>query len=91
MEYLDNLENRVDSQEYEIEMLVIEQDKLEKRNEELEAEMEKIVAQRDYWEEKATELANDIGDALGFEVGEHSNINCPVGSYRRCLPHASED
>lgn len=36
------------------------------------------IEQRDYWEEKATELANDIGDALGFEVGEHSNCNCPV-------------
>jgi len=39
---------------------------------------EDTIGQRDYWESKATELANDIGKALGFEVGEHSSANCPV-------------
>lgn len=43
-----------------------------------EAEIDQILKERDYWEEKATELAQDIGKALGFEVGEHSNLNCPV-------------
>ncbi|WP_373078671.1 hypothetical protein [Zhongshania sp.] len=38
----------------------------------------KVIAERDYWETKATELANDIGEALGFDVGEHNNMNCPV-------------
>jgi hypothetical protein len=47
-------------------------------NKRLDREEEQIIAERDHWEEKATELANDIGAALGFEVGEHSNINCPV-------------
>lgn len=43
-----------------------------------EQDIDKILKERDYWEEKATELANDIGGALGFDVGEHNNINCPV-------------
>ncbi len=47
-------------------------------NKRLDSEGEQIITERDYWEEKATELATDIGAALGFEVGEHSNINCPV-------------
>jgi len=38
----------------------------------------RLIIERDHWEEKATELANDIGKALGFDVGEHSNLNCPV-------------
>lgn len=38
----------------------------------------KLMAERDHWEEKATELASDIGKVLGFDVGEHSNMNCPV-------------
>lgn len=47
-------------------------------NNRLDREQENIITERDYWEEKAIELADDIGTALGFEVGEHSNINCPV-------------
>ena len=47
-------------------------------NKRLDREEETLIAERDHWEEKATELANDIGAALGFEVGEHSNINCPI-------------
>ncbi|NIW43321.1 MAG: hypothetical protein GWN30_00665 [Gammaproteobacteria bacterium] len=43
-----------------------------------EREMLKVIAERDYWESKATELANDVGELLGFDVGEHSNANCPV-------------
>ncbi len=39
---------------------------------------EKAITERDHWEDKATELANDTGEALGFDVGEHSNMNCPV-------------
>ena len=42
------------------------------------SELEDILLKRDYWEQKATELANDIGNLLGVNVGEHSNINCPV-------------
>lgn len=54
----------------------------------LEIAVSELIDQRDHWEEKATELANDIGNALGFDVGEHSNLNCPVQSaideiYRR--------
>lgn len=49
-------------------------------NKRLDRDEEKLVAARDHWEEKATELANDIGDALGFDMGEHSNVNCPVQS-----------
>jgi hypothetical protein len=40
--------------------------------------MTRLITERDYWEEKATELANDVGKHLGIEVGEHSNLNCPV-------------
>jgi hypothetical protein len=47
-------------------------------NKRLDSEEEQLITERDHWEEKATELANDVGAALGFEVGEHSNINCPV-------------
>ena len=43
-----------------------------------ERQMTKAITERDYWEEKATELANDVGALLGFDVGEHSNMNCPV-------------
>ena len=44
----------------------------------IETESEALISERDHWEEKATELANDVGASLGFEVGEHSNMNCPV-------------
>lgn len=47
-------------------------------NERTDREAEQLIQERDHWEEKATELANYVGAALGFEVGEHSNINCPV-------------
>lgn len=47
-------------------------------NERTDREVTQLIQERDHWEEKATELANDVGAALGFEVGEHSNINCPV-------------
>jgi len=43
-----------------------------------ESEMEQLIERRDHWEEKATELAVDIGQALGVDVGEHSSVNCPV-------------
>ena len=48
--------------------------------ESLEKEIGELIKERDYWEEKAMELANDVGEALGFDVGERSNINCPVQS-----------
>lgn len=38
----------------------------------------KELEERDYWHDKATELANRIGEHFGFDVGEHSNLNCPV-------------
>ncbi len=41
-------------------------------------ELERALLERDYWESKATELAIDVGAALGFTVGEHSSHNCPV-------------
>lgn len=41
-------------------------------------ESEEIMKEREYWHDKATELAEDIGKHFGFEVGEHTNINCPV-------------
>lgn len=44
----------------------------------LERENEQAMIERDHWEDKGTELANDIGKALGFSVGEHSNTNCPL-------------
>jgi hypothetical protein len=43
-----------------------------------ESEMTQLIERRDHWEEKATELAVDIGQALGVDVGEHSSANCPV-------------
>lgn len=46
--------------------------------EQTDRDLTKLITERDHWEEKATELANDIGAALGFEVGEHSSTNCPV-------------
>lgn len=39
---------------------------------------ERTILERDYWEEKATKLADLVGEHLGFDVGEHSNMNCPV-------------
>ncbi len=33
---------------------------------------------RDHWEEMATNLANAVGKFLDRDVGEHSNMNCPV-------------
>jgi len=52
-------------------------------------ELEKEITQRDYWEEKATELANGVGLLLKVEVGEHSNINCPVTNALEALDEAN--
>jgi len=43
-----------------------------------EKELLKEIESRDNWEEKATELAERVGEYFGLNVGEHSNINCPV-------------
>lgn len=43
-----------------------------------EAEESELISQRDYWEARATELAQRAGEHFGFDVGEHSNLNCPV-------------
>ena len=51
---------------------------LEAQNQELVKSEEKLICERDHWESKATELANDVGQALGIHIGEHSNMNCPV-------------
>ena len=51
---------------------------LTKGNDMKDHEIDELIRERDFWEEKATELAEDVGRALGFEVGEHSNGNCPV-------------
>lgn len=63
----------------------IEKEKLSEKVKELDDKFESeykshgvTVDQREHWESKATELAGDIGKALGFEVGEHSSDNCPV-------------
>lgn len=42
------------------------------------SELEGIIDARDHWEERATELANDVGNLLGLDMGEHSSSNCPV-------------
>lgn len=47
-------------------------------NKKEEIEFEQVMKERDYWEEKATELAVDIGEHFGYNVGEHSSDNCPV-------------
>jgi len=41
-------------------------------------DMDTVLKERDHWEAKATELAEDYGEAVGIDVGEHSNTNCPV-------------
>lgn len=48
------------------------------RIDELESSESKLIGERAHWESKSTELAEDIGSALGFDVGEHSSDNCPV-------------
>jgi len=48
--------------------------------EESDTDNNKVMEERDFWEAKATELAEDIGKYLGFDVGEHSSANCPVQS-----------
>ena len=48
------------------------------RIDELESRESEMSDERDCWERKATELASNVGIALGFEVGEHSSANCPV-------------
>lgn len=45
-----------------------------------EHEQDKLICERDHWEEKATELAELVGSYFDVEVGEHSNMNCPVQS-----------
>jgi hypothetical protein len=42
------------------------------------SELESIIVERDHWEERATELATDVGTLLNIDVGDHSNMNCPV-------------
>lgn len=39
---------------------------------------DQTIAERDHWEEMASKLAYMVGDHFGFDVGEHSNCNCPV-------------
>ena len=51
---------------------------LRKDNDKHEKEIIELITERDYWEGKATELAEDVGELLDFEVGEHSSANCPV-------------
>jgi hypothetical protein len=59
-------------------MMGSEIDVLRRQLKEEEKAVYELIGQRDYWEAKATKLANDIGEALGFDVGEHSSNNCPV-------------
>lgn len=54
------------------------------------SELEEIVHKRDLWEEKATELANGIGNLLGVNIGEHSNINCPVRNAIEAVHQATQ-
>lgn len=44
-----------------------------------------VIKQRDYWEDMATKLAKAVGEFVGVDVGEHSNINCPVESALEAL------
>lgn len=44
----------------------------------LDKDFDQALQERDYWEGKATELAESVGNALGIDVGEHTNLNCPV-------------
>jgi FtsZ-binding cell division protein ZapB len=44
----------------------------------LDAEIDQLITERDCWEEKATALAERVGEHFGFDVGEHSSMNCPV-------------
>lgn len=44
----------------------------------LEKALEEELTNRDYWEEKSTDLAMKIGEHLDVNVGEHSNMNCPI-------------
>lgn len=46
--------------------------------EQYDKEILEMIDQRDYWEEKATQLADLVGQHIGYDVGEHSNMNCPV-------------
>lgn len=56
-----------------------------------EAEIEALIGERDHWEEKATELAEDVGKMLGVDVGEHSNMNCPVQNAIDLVYHMSNE
>ncbi|HHB1594856.1 TPA: hypothetical protein ACN976_003001 [Vibrio campbellii] len=42
------------------------------------SELEEVISNRDDWEGKATSLATNVGKLFDFDVGEHSNLNCPV-------------
>ncbi len=58
------------------------------RIKELDSDLEKELIQRDYWEEKATELAMLVGEYLKVDVGERSNMNCPVRSAIEAIQEA---
>lgn len=53
-------------------------------------ELEETILQRDRWEYKAIELALDTGKLLNVEVGEHSNMNCPVQNALDAVCHANK-
>ncbi|KZN68314.1 hypothetical protein N473_07775 [Pseudoalteromonas luteoviolacea CPMOR-1] len=44
----------------------------------LEQENKQLIDNCDHWESKATELANDVATFFNTNIGEHSNVNCPV-------------
>ena len=54
-----------------IRLLIMDKRKVEKV-------LEEEVIKLNYSEEKATELALDIAEVLGFNVGEHTDVNNPV-------------
>jgi len=60
------------------EILTNELELSQKRIQEQESDLGETIAERDYWESKATELAEDVGKALGIHIGEHTSRNCPV-------------
>lgn len=48
------------------------------RAEKAEADVLEQIDIRDRWEERATNLAELVGEHFNLDVGEHSNLNCPI-------------
>lgn len=53
-------------------------ERLTAENERLDRDLSQTIGERDRAEEQATSLANMVGRFFELEVGEHSNLNCPI-------------